>query len=100
MAAAIKRRYGEDDPVDPHAWVDVGRVSRATILVDADLFRASLVLSLRWPQVVWHAYPVAADLAAGDAFLSPTVQAIVPVLTPPDQRLASKSVSWPTGQLV
>jgi len=70
------------------------------VLVGADLFRAVLVLSLLWPQGAWHAYLVAAGLAAGNAFFNPTVQAVIPDLTTPDQRLAANSVAWSTGRLV
>ncbi len=53
-----------------------------------------------WPQGVWHAYLVAAGLAAGSTFFNPTVNAVIPVLTTPEQRLAANSVSWTTGRLV
>jgi MFS family permease len=59
-----------------------------------------LVVSLVWPQGAWHAYGVAAGLAAGTAFFNPTVQAVMPVLTTEDQRLAANSVAWSTGRLV
>jgi MFS family permease len=64
------------------------------------VFRAVLVLSLVWPQGTWHAYAVAAGLSAGNTFFNPTVQAVVPVLTTEDQRLAANSVGWSTGRLV
>lgn len=84
----------------PIAGVLIDRMSRKAVLVGADLFRAILVLSLMWPQGTWHAYAVAAGLAAGNAFFNPTVQAVVPVLTSSEQRLAANSVSWSTGRLV
>ena len=84
----------------PVAGVLIDRASRKAILIGADLFRAGLVLSLLWPQGAWHAYAVAAGLAAGNVFFNPTVQAVVPVLTTPEERLAANSVSWSTGRLV
>ncbi|MGH2614195.1 MAG: MFS transporter [Thermomicrobiales bacterium] len=84
----------------PVAGVVIDRFSRKSVLIGADLFRAALVLSLVWPQSVWHAYVVAAGLAAGNAFFNPTVQAVIPVLTTPEQRLAANSVAWSTGRLV
>lgn len=84
----------------PVAGVFIDRFSRKGILVGADLFRAALVLSLLWPQGVWHAYLVAAGLSAGSVFFNPTVNAVIPVLTTPEQRLAANSVSWSTGRLV
>lgn len=84
----------------PFAGVVIDRFNRKHVLIAADLARAGLVLSLVWPQGVWHAYLVAAGLAAGNAFFNPTVQAIIPVLTTEDQRLAANSVSWSTGRLV
>ena len=84
----------------PVAGVVIDRFSRKAVLIGADLFRAALVLSLVWPQGVWHAYLVAAGLAAGNTFFGPTVQAVIPALTTPDQRLAANSVAWSTGRLV
>ena len=84
----------------PVAGVVIDRFSRKAVLIGADLFRAVLVLSLLWPQGVWHAYLVAAGLAAGNTFFNPTVQAVIPALTTPDQRLAANSVAWSTGRLV
>src|SRR5439155_24668948 len=55
---------------------------------------------LLWPQGAWHAYLVAAGIAAGNTFVNPTVQAVIPVLTTEDQRLAANSVGWSTGRLV
>ncbi len=84
----------------PVAGVVVDRFSRKGILIGADLFRAALALTLLWPQGVWHAYLVAAGLSAGSVFFNPTVNAVIPVLTTPEQRLAANSVSWSTGRLV
>lgn len=84
----------------PVAGVVIDRFSRKAVLIGADLFRAALVLSLVWPQGVWHAYLVAAGLAAGSTFFNPTVNAVIPVLTTEKQRLAANSVSWTTGRLV
>jgi MFS family permease len=84
----------------PIAGVLIDRFSRKAVLIGADLFRAALVLSLLWPQGVWHAYVVAASLAAGGTFFNPTVNAVIPVLTTPEQRLAANSVAWSTGRLV
>lgn len=84
----------------PVAGVVIDRFSRKGVLIGADLFRAGLVLSLMWPQGVWHAYLVAAGLAAGSTFFNPTVQAVIPSLTTDQQRLAANSVSWSTGRLV
>jgi len=84
----------------PIAGVVIDRFSRKSILIGADLFRAALVLSLVWPQGAWHAYLVAAGLAAGNAFFNPTVQAVIPTLTTEEQRLAANSVAWSTGRLV
>src|SRR6266536_1066479 len=84
----------------PVAGVVIDRFSRKAVLVGADLVRAALVLTLLWPQGAWHAYLVAAGLAAASTFFNPTVQAVVPVLTTEDERLAANSVSWSTGRLV
>jgi len=84
----------------PVAGVIIDRFNRKGVLIGADLFRACLVLSLVWPQGVWHAYLVAAGLATGNAFFNPTVQAVIPALTTEDQRLAANSVGWSTGRLV
>jgi MFS family permease len=84
----------------PVAGVVIDRFSRKAVLVGADLVRAALVLTLLWPQGAWHAYLVAAGLAAANTFFNPTVQAVVPVLTTEDERLAANSVSWSTGRLV
>lgn len=84
----------------PIAGVLIDRFSRKGILIAADLVRAALVLSLLWPQGIWHAYVVAGGLAAGSVFFNPTVNAVIPVLTTPEQRLAANSVSWSTGRLV
>jgi len=54
----------------PVAGVIIDRFSRKAMLIGADLFRAALVLSLVWPQGAWHAYLVAAGLAAGNAFFN------------------------------
>lgn len=84
----------------PVAGVVIDRFSRKTVLIAADVVRALLVLSLVWPLGAWHAYVVAAGLAAGNTFFNPTVQAVIPALTTEDQRLAANSVSWSTGRLV
>lgn len=84
----------------PVAGVVINRFSRKGILIGADLLRAALVLSLVWPLGVWHAYLVAAGLAAGSTFFNPTVQAIIPSLTTDEQRPAANSVAWSTGRLV
>jgi len=84
----------------PIAGVVIDRVSRKRILIAADLLRAALALSLVWPQGVWHVYAVAAALSAAAIFFNPTVQAVIPHLTTPDQRLAANSVAWSTGRLV
>ncbi|MDQ6858488.1 MAG: MFS transporter, partial [Chloroflexota bacterium] len=84
----------------PVAGVVIDRLGRKAILIGSDLFRAALVLTLLWPQGVWHAYLVAAGLSAGGVFFNPTVNAVIPVLTTPEQRLAANSVSWSTGRLV
>jgi len=84
----------------PVAGVIIDRFNRKAVLIGSDLFRALLVLSLIWPQGVGHAYLVAAGLAAGNTFFGPTVQAVIPSLTTPDQRLAANSVAWSTGRLV
>ena len=84
----------------PIAGVVIDRFSRKGILIGADLFRGALVLSLLWPQGVWHAYLVAAGLSAGNVFFGPALNAVIPVLTTPEQRLAANSVSWSTGRLV
>src|SRR5207253_4085843 len=73
---------------------------RKAVLISADLFRAVLVLTLLWPQGAWHAYLVAAGLAAANTFFNPTIQAVIPALTTEDQRLAANSVAWSTGRLV
>src|SRR5918912_1482646 len=84
----------------PVAGVIIDRFSRKGVLIASDLFRAVLVLSLVWPQGAWHAYLVAAVLAAGNTFFNPTVQAVIPALTTEAQRLAANSVAWSTGSLV
>src|SRR5216684_1360320 len=84
----------------PVAGVIIDRFSRKGVMVGADLFRAALVLTLVWPQGVWHAYLVAAGLAAGNTFFNPTVQAVIPALATEEQRLAANSVGWSTGRLV
>ncbi len=84
----------------PVAGVVIDRFSRKGVLIGADLIRAALVVSLLWPQGVWHAYLVAAGLAAGNTFFGPAYQAVIPVLTTADQRLAANSVAWSTGRLV
>ncbi len=84
----------------PVAGVIIDRFNRKGVLIGADLLRAALVLSLVWPQGVWHPYLVAAGLAAGNAFFNPTVHAVIPALTTEDQRLAANSVGWSTGRLV
>jgi MFS family permease len=84
----------------PIAGVIIDRFSRKGVLIAADSFRALLVISLLWPQGAWHAYLVAAGLAAGGAFFNPTVQAVIPALTTDEQRLAANSVAWSTTQLV
>jgi len=72
----------------PVAGVIIDRISRKAVLVGADVFRAG------------HAYLVAAGLAAGNTFFNPTLQAVIPVLTTDEQRLAANSVSWSSGRLV
>lgn len=84
----------------PIAGVVIDRFSRKTILIATDLVRAALALSLVWPQGAWHAYAVAAGLAAGGAFFGPTVQAVIPALTTDEQRLAANSVNHATEQIV
>ena len=84
----------------PLAGVVIDRFNRKGVLIGSDLFRAGLVLTLVWPQGVWHAYLVAAALATGNTFFTATVQAVIPALTTPDQRLAANSVAWSTGRLV
>ena len=84
----------------PVAGVIIDRASRKGILVASDLVRAALALSLVWPQGVWHAYVVAAGLSAAGVFFNPTVNAVIPALTTPEQRLAANSVSFSTGRLV
>jgi len=84
----------------PLAGVVIDRYHRKAVLVGADLGRAVLALSLVWPLGAWHAYLVAAGLAAGNAFFNPAVQAVIPSLTTPEQRLAANSVAWSTGRLV
>ncbi len=58
----------------PIAGVVIDRFSRKSVLIGADIFRAGLALSLLWPQGAWHAYLVAAGIAAGNTFFNPTVQ--------------------------
>jgi MFS family permease len=75
----------------PIAGVMIDRFSRKAVLIGSDLFRAVLVVSLIWPQGAWHAYLVAAGLAAGNIFFNPTVQAVIPTLTTEDQRLSIRT---------
>jgi len=84
----------------PVAGVVIDRFNRKNVLIVSDVVRALLALSLVWPQGTWHAYLVAAGLAAGNTFFNPTVQAVLPSLTTEDQRLAANSVAWSTGRLV
>lgn len=84
----------------PIAGVIIDRFSRKRVLIGADLLRALLALSLVWPQGAWHAYLVAAGLAAGTTFFNPAVQTVIPALTSENQRLAANSVAWSTAQLV
>src|SRR5581483_3136718 len=84
----------------PIAGVIIDRFSRKSVMIGADLVRAALALSLVWPQNVWHAYLVAAGLAAGNVFFNPTLQAVIPALTAEEHRLAANSVAWSTGRLV
>jgi len=84
----------------PIAGVLIDRTSRGAILIGSDLFRAALVVTLIWPQGVWHAYAVAAGLSIGTVFFNPTHSAVIPTLTSEEQRLAANSVSWSTGRLV
>lgn len=84
----------------PIAGVIIDRFSGKGVLILADMLRAALTLSLVWPQGAWHAYLVAAGLAAGNTFFNPTVQAVIPALTSEEQRLAANSVAWSTGRLV
>ena len=84
----------------PVAGVVIDRFSRKAVLIGADVVRAGLVLTLLWPQGAWHAYVVAGGQAAGNTFFNPTVQAVIPVLTTEEQRLAANSVAWSTGRLV
>lgn len=84
----------------PVAGVVIDRFNRKAVLIGADLARALLVLTLLWPQGAWHAYLVAAGLAAGNTFFNPTVQAVIPAITTDEQRLAANSVAWSTGRLV
>ena len=100
VAGLVAAEVGPVLVLGPVAGVVVDRFSRKAVLIGADLFRAVLVLSLLWPQGAWHAYAVAAGLAAGNTFFNPTVQAVIPALTTEGQRLAANSVSWSTGRLV
>lgn len=84
----------------PVAGVVIDRLSRKAVLIGADLFRALLVLSLLWPQGIWHVLLVAAGLAVGNTFFNPTVQAVIPALTTDEHRLAANSVAWSSGRLV
>lgn len=84
----------------PIAGVVIDRFGRKGILIGSDLVRAALALTLVWPQGVWHAYAVAFGLSAAGVFFGPTVNAVIPALTTPEQRLAANSVSWSTGRLV
>jgi hypothetical protein len=56
----------------PVAGVLIDRFSRKVVLIGADVFRAIRVLTLLWPQGAWHAYGVAAGLAAANTFFNPT----------------------------
>ncbi len=84
----------------PVAGVVIDRFSRKAVLIGADLVRAALVLALAWPQGAWHAYLVAAGLAAGNTCFNATAQAVIPALTTEEQRLAANSVAFSTGRLV
>jgi MFS family permease len=84
----------------PFAGVIVDRFNRKHVLIASDVCRALLALSLVWPQGVWHAYVVAAGMAAAGSFSNPAFQAIIPMVTTERQRLAANSVAWSTGRLV
>jgi hypothetical protein len=83
----------------PVAGVVVDRFNRKAVLISADVVRGALALSLVWPQGVWHAYAVAAGMAAAGSFFNPAVQAVIPAVTTQAQRLAANSVAWSTGRL-
>lgn len=84
----------------PVAGVVIDRFSRKAILIGADLVRGALALSLIWPQSATHAYIVAAGIAIGNTFFNATANAVIPVLTTEEQRLAANSVAFSTGRLV
>ncbi|MDE3074373.1 MAG: MFS transporter [Chloroflexota bacterium] len=84
----------------PLAGVVVDRFDRKSVLIGSDLARAALALSLVWPRGVWHAYAVAAGMAAAGSFFNPALQAVIPAVTTERQRLAANSVAWSTGRLV
>lgn len=100
VAGLVAAEIGPVLVLGPVAGVIIDRFDRRAVLIGADLFRAALVLSLLWPQGVWHVYLVAAGLVAGNTFFNPTVQAIIPAITTEEQRLAANSVAWTTGRLV
>jgi MFS family permease len=100
VAGLVVAEIGPVLVLGPVAGVIIDRFSRKGVLIAADLARALLALSLVWPQGIWHAYLVAAGLAAGGTFFSPTVQAVIPALTTEEQRLTANSVAWSTAQLV
>src|SRR5262249_21924568 len=79
------------------AGVVIDRLSGKSVLIGAAVVGAGLVLTLLWPHGAWHVYIVAAGLAAGNTFFNPTVQAVIPVLTTEEERLAVNSVAWSTG---
>lgn len=82
------------------AGVVIDRWNRKWVLIGSDLARAALAFSLVWPQGAWHAYVVAAGLAAGNAFFNPTVQAVIPSLTTEQERLAANSVAWTSARIM
>ena len=84
----------------PVAGLIVDRFSRKGVLIASDVCRAALALSLVWPQGVWHAYVVAAGMAAAGTFFNPGFQSLIPLVTTEQQRLAANSVAWSTGRLV
>jgi MFS family permease len=84
----------------PIAGVIVDRFNRKGVLIGSDLVRGGLALSLVWPQGVWHAYTVAAGMAAAGGFFNPALQAVIPAVTTERLRLAANSVAWSTGRLV
>ncbi len=87
VALALLTRFIPTFLAGPAAGVLADRVSRRTILVASDLWRAALVLCLlliRSPGQVWIAYAVVTAHSVVSAFFDTAQTATYPTLVPPE----------------